>query len=256
MLLDLERRTAVITGASRGIGRAVALALADEGVRVALVARSEVNLERAAAEIRERGGEAHVIGADLSDWDAASNVVGRATEALGEAPTIVVLSHGHMHRYVKVHSVLREDLDMSLNTDLRAPFALLGPALEEMMAARHGRVVVVGSHLGRMGAPKTPINSTVKAALEGLVRNIALDFGRYGVTANIVAPGFVDNERLAELNDDPAARRKMKRAAATRALSKNEDVARLVTFLCSPVAAQITGAVLPIDGGLHLTNLL
>lgn len=256
MFLDLERRTAVITGASRGIGRAIALALADEGVRVALVARSETNLERTTAEIRERGGEAHVIPADLSDWDAASGVVARATEALGEAPTIVVLSHGHMHRYAKVHSVLREDLDVSLNTDLRAPFALLGPALEEMMAARDGRVVVVGSHLGRMGSPKTPINSTLKAALEGLVRNIALDFGRYGVTANIVAPGFVDNERLAELNDDPAARRKMKRAAATRALSKNEDVARLVTFLCSPVAGQITGAVLPIDGGLHLTNLL
>ncbi|MEQ8977467.1 MAG: SDR family NAD(P)-dependent oxidoreductase, partial [Deltaproteobacteria bacterium] len=91
MFLDLERRTAVITGASRGIGRAIALALADEGVRVALVARSEANLDRTAAEIRERGGEAHVIPADLSDWDAASGVVARATEALGEAPTIVVL---------------------------------------------------------------------------------------------------------------------------------------------------------------------
>ncbi len=256
MLLDLERRTALITGASRGIGRAIALSLADEGVRVALVARSAANLDCTAREVRDRGGEARVIPADLSDWDAASGVVARATEALSEAPTIVVLSHGHMHRYAKVHSVLRQDLDVSLNTDLRAPFALLGPAVEEMMAARHGRVVVVGSHLGRMGAPKSPINSTIKAALEGLVRNIALDFGRYGVTANIVAPGFVDNERLAELNDDPAARRKMKRAAATRALSTNEDVARLVTFLCSGVAAQITGAVLPIDGGLHLTNLL
>lgn len=256
MDLELEGRTALVTGASRGIGRAIAKTLAREGVPVALVARHAERLESTASEIRDQGGQVVVVPADLSDWEAASSVYARAAEQLAAAPGIVVTSHGHMHGYAKLHSVRPGDIARSFDTDLRAPFAVLGPALEEMMAARWGRIVVIGSRLGGMGQPKSPLNSMAKAALEGLVRNIALDFGSFGITANIVAPGFVDNERLAELNADPSARDRMKRAAATRHLGTVEDIGSLVAFLCSRAARQITGAVIPIDGGLHLANLL
>lgn len=252
----LRDRRALVTGSSRGIGRAVARVLAREGARVALVARNEEALRGTAAEIAEADGEAHVVAADLSDWDRAGAVVARATEVLGGHPEVVVLSHGHLTPLGKVHALDPGVLDAALDTDLRAPLAVLRAAAPEMMGARWGRVVLMGSVIGRLGQPKSPVNSTIKAALEGLVRNLAQDFGRYGITANLVAPGFVDNERQLERTPDPQARARMGRAAATGAMVSSEDVAETVAFLCSTAAAAVTGAVIPVDGGLHLANLL
>jgi 3-oxoacyl-[acyl-carrier protein] reductase len=252
----LSRRRALVTGASRGIGRAIARVLAREGARVALVARSEERLEEARAEIVDAGGEAHVCAVDLEDLDAAQAVSARVAEAFGGHPETVVLSHAFMTPLSKVHQVDLEVARRVFDVDIRSSLALLKGATPEMMGGRFGRIVVVGSALGQMGQPKSPINSIAKAALEGMVKNLALDLGRFGITANLVAPGFVDNERLAERHPDRAELEALGRAASTRRVATVDDVAELVAFLASDAARQITGAVIPVDGGLHLGHLL
>lgn len=252
----LAGRRAIVTGASRGIGRACARMLAARGARVALVARSEEGLAETARLIADEGGVAHAIACDLARWDDAGELVGRAAEVLENAPEIVVLSHGYMTPLGKIHALDRNALDAALDTDLRSAIAILRAAIAEMMGARWGRIVLVGSAIGRMGQPKSPINSTIKAALEGLVRNVAFDFGRYGVTTNLVAAGFVDNERQRERTPDELVRERMGRAAALGRMVTPDEIASVVAFLCTPAASAINGVVLPVDGGIHLANLL
>jgi 3-oxoacyl-[acyl-carrier protein] reductase len=252
----LSGRRALVTGASRGIGRAIACVLAREGARVVVVARDEMRLEETRARIASAGGEGHVCAADLEDLDAAQAVPARVAEALGAYPEVVVLSHAFMTPLSKIHQVNLEVARRVFDVDVRSSLALLKGATPEMMGARFGRIVVVGSALGRMGQPKSPINSIAKAALEGMVKNLALDLGRFGITANLVAPGFVDNERLAERHPDRAELEALGRAASTRRVASVDDVAELVAFLASEAARQITGAVVPVDGGLHLGHLL
>ncbi len=252
----LAGRRALVTGASRGIGRAVACTLAREGARLVLVARGEEALEETRALVQELGGEAYVCVTDLEDLDAAGGVPAHAAEALGGPLEVLVLSHAFMTPLSKIHQV---DLDVAgrvLDVDVRSSLSLLKAATPDLMGGRFGRIVFIGSALGRMGQPRSPINSIAKAALEGLVKNLAVDLGRFGITANLVAPGFVDNERLGERHPDRAELEGLGKAASTRRLATAEDVAELVTFLCSEAARQITGAVIPIDGGLHLGHLL
>jgi NAD(P)-dependent dehydrogenase (short-subunit alcohol dehydrogenase family) len=252
----LTGRRCVVTGASRGIGRAIAQVLAREGGRAALVARDEAALTETRELIVAAGGEAAVVVADLSDLGVAEGLAARTTAALGGAPEVIALSHAYMTPLSKVHQVDLEVAARVLDTDVRACLAVLKGVTPELMGARWGRIVVVGSRLGRMGQPKSPINSIVKAALEGLVKNLAIDLGRFGITANLVAPGFVDNERLAERHPNPGDLERLARAASTKRLATVEDVAEVVAFLASTAARQITGAVVPIDGGLHLGHLL
>lgn len=252
----LASRRALVTGASRGIGRAAAMVLAREGARVAIAARSHEGLERTAEAIRALGGEAHPIALDLSDTAAAGALVARATEALGGPPTVAVLSHGYMTPLAKIHGIDPTWVDAAFRVDLAATFAILGAVTPEMMAARFGRIVLIGSAIGQMGTPKSPINSAVKAALEGLARNVAFDFGRFGVTTNVVAAGFVDTERQRERTPDDAARARLARAAAVGRMATPEEIAEVAAFLCSSAASYVNGAVVQVNGGLHLANLL
>jgi NAD(P)-dependent dehydrogenase (short-subunit alcohol dehydrogenase family) len=252
----MANRRALVTGASRGIGLSIARALASDGDRVALVARSADRLEEHARAITASGGTAVAISADLSAWDAARDVVSRTTAALGGAPEIAVLSHASMIPVGKIHGVAPELADAAWQTDLRSMIAITGALVTDMMAARFGRIVVIGSALGSIGQPGSPLNSAIKAGLEGLVKNLAADFGRYGITANLIAPGFVDNERQRERSDDAAVHRSLAAAAAIQRLVEPEEVAAAALFLCSDPSAAITGAVLPVDGGLHIGHAL
>jgi 3-oxoacyl-[acyl-carrier protein] reductase len=252
----MANRRALVTGASRGIGLAIARALATRGDQVALVARSAERLDEQARAITASGGSAVALAADLSSWDAARDVVTRATEALGGAPELAVLSHASLIPVGKVHGVTAETADAAWQTDLRSMVAVTGALVTDMMAARFGRIVVIGSALGSIGQPGSPLNSAIKAALEGLVKNLAADFGRYGITANLIAPGFVNNERQRERSDDAAIHRSLAAAAAIQRMVEPEDIAAAAVFLCSDGSAAITGTVLPVDGGLHIGHAL
>jgi NAD(P)-dependent dehydrogenase (short-subunit alcohol dehydrogenase family) len=252
----MANRRALVTGASRGIGLAIARALAARGHHVALVARSADRLDEHARAIAASGGSAVALPADLSTWDAARDVVARATDALSGAPEIAVLSHASMIPVGKVHGVAAEAADAAWQSDLRSMIAITGALVTDMMAARWGRIVMMGSALGSIGQPGSPLNSAIKAALEGLVKNLAADFGRYGITANLIAPGFVNNERQRERSDDAAIHRSLANAAAIQRMVEPEDVAEAALFLCSDGSAAVTGTVLPVDGGLHLGHAL
>jgi len=253
--LELDGKIALVAGAGRGTGRAVALALAREGADVALLARTAAELEAAAADVRALGRRALPVAVDLADDAAREAAVARARAELGP-PTLLVLAAAALFRPTKLHNLALADVDELLSIDLRAAVALCRALLPDMLAARHGRVVALGSLAARGGVPGGALYATAKAGLEGLCRGLSLDYARYGITANTVALGFVDSERLAARTDgDPAARERLVRATAARRIPTPAEVADVVAFLCSARAAAITGAVIDVTAGAHLNNL-
>lgn len=255
MNLELDGRIALVAGAGRGVGRAVALALAREGADVALLARTRDELERAAADVRALGRRAAPIAVDLVDDAAREDAVAEARATLG-APTVLVLAASALFRPTKLHNLALTDVDRLLSIDLRAAVALCRALIPDMLVARHGRIVALGSLAARGGVPGGVLYATAKAGLEGLCRGLSLDYARYGITANTVAIGFVDSERLAARTDgDASARERLVRATATRRIPSPTEAADVVAFLCSARAAAITGAVIDVTAGAHLNNL-
>jgi NAD(P)-dependent dehydrogenase (short-subunit alcohol dehydrogenase family) len=252
--LGLDGAVALVAGGGRGIGRAVAQALAREGADVAVAARTAAEVERVAAEVRAAGRRAVAHAADLAAPGAAARFVDAAA-ALGP-PTLLVLCAAALYTPKKLHTVDDEEIASHLAVDLGAAIALCRAALPAMLAARHGRIVALGSLAARTGIPGATLYATAKAALEGLARGLAVDYTRRGITANVVAAGFTATERLAErLGGDPSAHERLVRATAARRLVTPEEVADVVVFLCSRRAAGVTGAVIDVTAGAHLNNL-
>jgi 3-oxoacyl-[acyl-carrier protein] reductase len=252
---DIEGVPALVTGASRGIGKAVVRALAREGARVGLCGRSVEALQETAAELEGLGGgRAFTLPADLSSPEEAVDLWQRAKEAMGAEPLILVTCHATFTPMSKVHSLEPAVTRAALATDLESTLALLGQATPAMMGARFGRILMVGSASAQLGQGKAPLYTAIKASLEGLCRNLAIDFSRFGITANVVAPGFVDTGRLQRRADDEM-RGRLREATATRSLGTPEEVAEVVAFLCSRAASYVTGAVVPVTGGAHLANI-
>ncbi len=255
MDLGIASRVALVAGASQGIGRAVAIGLAKEGADVILLARSADKLEDAAKEIRALGRRAEPVAVAAEDRAALRSAVERATKALGE-PTILVLAIAAMWAPQKLQFTSDEEIDRLLDTDVVSAIDLCRLVLPGMMQQRFGRIVTIGSVAARSGVSGGTLYATSKAALEGLMRGIALDDSRRGITANTVAVSFADTERLASRTaGDQEARDRLVRATATRKIPLPEDIADVVTFLCSPRASAITGAVVDATAGAHLNNL-
>lgn len=248
MNLELLGKSALVTGASGDLGAACAEVLAAEGVRVRLAGRRASVLEAIASRIRERGGDAQAVAGELADEQH------RATLVPDEGgPDIVVHAAGHRFAYAKLHAASQEDARTSFAIEYDAFADIARRALPQMMARRFGRLVVVTSVVASAGAGASPHYAAVKAALEGLVRVIAIDFGRYRITANAVAPGFLDTTRFAERAADH--REKLAAATSTKRIATPREVATPIAFLCSPLASAITGTTLVVAGGGQLNNL-
>ncbi len=255
MDLGIEGRVALVAGASRGIGRATALALAREGADVYVLGRDGARLEGVVGEVRALGRRAHAIAVDVAERDALRAALSAATPVLGP-PTVLVLSIASMFKAERFERVGDATVDALLATDLRATIDLCRFTLPAMFDAKHGRIVAIGSLAAHTGTAGGVIYATTKAALEGLVRGIALEYSRRNVTANVVMAGFVETERLSErLGGDAAARERLEKASATKRIMKPEEVADAITFLCSARAGSITGAVVELTGGAHLNML-
>lgn len=254
MDLELNGRVALVTGASRGIGRAVALELAREGCDVAVMARGAAELERVAVEIRALGRRAFVSAVDVTDLVGLGRGYDELSSSLGP-PTVLVLSHAAHYKPRKLHLIEPGEVASALQTDLLSCVELCRLAIPSMMDARFGRIVAVGSIAARAGVAGGTLYAVAKAGLEGLVHGLALDYSRRGITANAVAVGFADSERLkSRVGADLAARERLVNATASKRIPTVEEIAQVVAFVCSARARSVTGAVLDATAGAHLNN--
>ncbi len=255
MDLGIAGRVALVAGASQGIGRAIAMELAREGVDVILLARSREKLDAVSEGVRGLGRRSAVVAVDVADQSMLRQEVSNAINNLG-APTILSLAVAAVWVPQKLQFVSDEEVDRLFRTDVSSAVDLCRLLLPGMTEARFGRIVAVGSVAARSGVSGGSLYASSKAALEGLMRGIALDDSRRGVTANTVAVSFADTERLAmRTAGDEGARERLVRATATRRLPTPEDIASVVAFLCSTRASAITGAVVDATAGAHLNNL-
>jgi NAD(P)-dependent dehydrogenase (short-subunit alcohol dehydrogenase family) len=253
-LADLTGRAAVVVGASRGIGRSIAEALAREGADVIAVARDAGRLEAVAASVRALGRRCETLAVDVADAEALVSGLD-AVAARGLVPTILVHAAAAMYRHQRLQFVEQAELDRMHAIDVRSAIVACRWVLPHMVGERFGRIVLLGSLAAHTGIPGATAYATSKAALEGLARGLALDYSQRGITANVLALGFVETERLAErLEGEPGARDRLVEATATKRVITPEEVAAATLFLCSEHARSITGAVVDVTAGSHLAT--
>jgi len=243
-----EKRVAIVTGASRGIGRAIGERLARDGRHVVLLSRSEGPLRDVQAGIQSTGGSADVRACDVGDSAALAETVSGVAKDFGRLDVLVncagITRDGLMLR------MSDEDFDEVIRVNLKSAFVACRAAARPMMSQRFGRIVNIGSISGIGGCQGQANYSSAKAGLIGLTKSIAKEFAAKGITANVVAPGFIETEMTAAL---PEAR-KSQVAQITPAgrFGKAEEVAGAVAYLSSDEAAYVTGQVLCVDGGMAM----
>ena len=238
---------ALVTGASRGIGAAIATRLAKDGFGVTLLARSREALESVADSIRTRGHVADVLPCDLTDADALQASVRASLEREGPVAALVNNAGGNVRRAAEDYEVAEWDRLMALA--LRAPFLLAQLVQPGMRAAGRGRIVNVGSVAGMVALGTGAPYAAAKAGLAQLTKNLAREWGPHGITTNLVAPWYVRTPLTADLLDDEAYAKAVLDCTPTGRIGTPEDVAAAVSFLAGPESGWINGAVLPLDGG-------
>ncbi|HCC57841.1 MAG TPA: 3-oxoacyl-[acyl-carrier-protein] reductase [Solibacterales bacterium] len=240
----MEKRTALITGASRGIGQACALALARAGHRVVLAARNREKLEAVAGQIREAGGEATVVEIDL----ASAESIAQAFKAAG--PVDILVNNAGLTRDGLAVRMKIDDWNAVLQTNLTGAFLAIQHVLPSMMRARWGRIVNISSVVGESGNAGQANYVASKAGLIGLTKSLALEMASRNITVNAVAPGFIETDMTAVLADEVKA--KITQSIPLKRLGRGEDVAAAVSFLVSDEAGYITGHVLDVNGGMYM----
>ena len=241
----LEGRSALVTGASRGIGRSVAQALAAEGAQVALAARSRESLESLAAEL---GGGSLALPTDARDSESVEAAVSAAAEAFGGLDILV--NNAGVTRDALVVRMKDADWRDTLETNLSGAFYFARAASRLMMRQRSGRIVNISSVAGLRGNAGQANYAASKAGLIGMTKSLARELGARGVTVNAVAPGFIETDMTAALPE--ALRERVRQGIPLGSFGEASDVASAVLFLASDAARYITGHTLQVDGGLGI----
>jgi 3-oxoacyl-[acyl-carrier protein] reductase len=239
---DLRDGCALVTGASRGIGAAIAHALAGDGWMVGVNYRSEKARADAVVEAIERdGGRATAVHGDVSDPGAPDELFGQLERAFGK-PVLALVNNAGVNRDDLAPSLSDEEWSLVLDTNLGAAFRLTRRALKGMLRARAGRIVNIASVAGLRANPGQANYAAAKAGLMAFTRTVAVEVARRGITVNAVAPGLIDTEMTADVSKELLA------AVPARRIGRPEEVAACVRFLASEQASYVT--VLTVDGGL------
>jgi 3-oxoacyl-[acyl-carrier protein] reductase len=241
-------RTALVTGASRGIGKACALALAKSGYRVAVAARSLDNLQDTESQVKDGGGEAYAVAIDVSDSSAIKAGFEKAAREFGRID--ILINNAGITKDGLAVRMKEQDWQTVLQTNLSGAFFAIQQVLPAMMRERWGRVVNISSVVGEMGNPGQANYVASKAGLIGLTKSLAQEVGSRNITVNAVAPGFIETDMTGSLSDE--LKQKMLANTPLRRMGTPEDIAHAVKFLVSEEASFITGHVLDVNGGIYM----
>jgi len=244
----MTNRTAFITGASRGIGRACALALSEAGARVALASRSTTQLEELAGEIRSQGREAFAVTIDMTSAESIQAAFAKVAKEFG--PIGILVNNAGITKDGLALRMKKDDWDSVLATNLTGAFLASQQVLQPMMKERWGRIVNISSVVGEMGNPGQANYVASKAGLIGLTKALAQEMGSRNITVNAVAPGFIETDMTHKLSQE--LKDNLVGHIALKHIGKPEDVAAAVRFLASEDARYITGHVLNVNGGLYM----
>jgi 3-oxoacyl-[acyl-carrier protein] reductase len=246
-MFDLTGRVALVTGASRGIGRAIAARLAAQGAYVVAAARGD-HARETVAELTAAGRSAEAISLDVTDQAAVEQLPGAIVERRGRLD--IVVSNAGIARDQLLMRMKRDDWDAVIATNLTATFALAQASMRPMLKQRGGRIIAVSSVVGQMGNAGQTNYAASKAGLIGFAKALAREVASRGITVNVVAPGMIDTDMTKAITDkaagDWAAQIPLGR------LGVPDDVASAVCFLASDEASYITGHVLAVNGGMYM----
>lgn len=232
-----SERTVLVTGGNRGIGRAIAEEFVAAGYKVAVTVRSG-----------EGPAGTLSVKADVTDASSLDSAFAEVEEKLG--PIEILVANAGITRDTLLMRMTDEDFEEVVNTNLTGVFRVVKRATKGMMKARFGRVILIGSVVGLLGSAGQVNYSSTKSALVGMARSITRELGGRGITANVVAPGFIDTDMTAELPEEQ--QEDYKRRIPVGRFAQPSEVAKVVTWLASDDAAYISGAVIPVDGGLGM----
>ena len=244
----LKDKVAIITGASRGIGKSIALLMAQNGAKVVASARNQELLDSLVAEIKSLGGEALAVAGDVSSSEDANNLISSAVEAFGQVDILV--NNAGITRDGLLLRMKDEDWDAVLDINLKGAFVCTRAAAKVMTKKRYGRIINISSVVGEMGNAGQANYSASKAGMIGLTKSNAKELGKRNVTVNAVTPGFITTDMTDGLSD------KVKEELTTQiplgCLGEAADVAEAVLFLASEKSKYITGQVLGVNGGMYM----
>jgi 3-oxoacyl-[acyl-carrier protein] reductase len=246
-MFDLTNKVALVTGASRGIGKAIAAKLAAQGALVVCAARAD-NAQATAGEISAAGGKAEAITLDVTDDDALARVPAGIVERYGRLD--VVVSNAGITRDQLLMRMKRDDWDAVIATNLTATFTLAQAAIRPMLKQKGGRIIAIGSVVGEIGNAGQVNYAASKAGLIGLAKALAREVASRGITVNVITPGMIDTDMTRAISGkaqvDWAAQIPLGR------LGTPDDVAAAACYLASDEAAYITGHVLAVNGGMNM----
>ncbi len=245
---SLQGKTALVTGASQGIGRACALALAAAGAKVALAARNEAKLNEVAAAIAAAGGAAAVFALDIASEDSIKACAKAAISHFGAIEILV--NNAGITRDTLVLRMKRADWDEVLQTNLTGTFLMTQAVVSSMLKARWGRIINISSVVGETGQAGQANYAASKAGLIGLTKSLARELASRNITANAIAPGYIETAMTAAL--DEKQRESMLAHIPLGRAGTDNDIAHAVGFLASDDAAYITGHVLDVNGGMYM----
>lgn len=245
----LEGKIAIVTGASRGIGRQIALTLASYGANIVVNYRgSEESATKVVKEIEAMGREVLLYQGNVADMDAMKEMVKETTKKFGRIDILV--NNAGITKDNLLMAMKEEEFDQVLDVNLKGSFICMKQVIRTMMKQRYGRIINLSSVSGRMGNAGQVNYSASKAGVIGMTKSLAREVGSRGITVNAVAPGFIDTDMTAVLKDD--VKEAIMAGIPLKREGKPEDIAEAVAFLASDKASYITGQVLSVDGGMYM----